>query len=120
MGSTVLNFQNALSNMADLDLDEIYVFAKQLGRDAGCMLQDATQRRISGDLASVNTEKASSVDIVTQVRVKNPTALLAGALVHEPADDELAEANGSDERAGRIRFGSSFLDRGWLKYEKIV
>jgi hypothetical protein len=59
------------------------------------------------------------LDILTQVRVKSPTALLAGALVHKPAEDELSEANASEKKAGRIRYASNFLDGGWLKFEKI-
>lgn len=53
--------------MAGLDLDEIYAFAKALGRDAGNLLQQAANRRINGELRSSSTEKESSVDIVTQV-----------------------------------------------------
>ena len=53
--------------MSGLDLDDIYAFAKALGRDAGNLLQDAANRRIRGELTSSSTEKDSSVDIVTQV-----------------------------------------------------
>ena len=52
--------------MSDLDLDEIYRFAIQLGKDAGAMLQTAAQARIDGGSQSTHVEKESAVDLVTQ------------------------------------------------------
>jgi myo-inositol-1(or 4)-monophosphatase len=51
---------------SDLDLDSIYTFALQLGKDAGQMLLEAAQRRMSGDDQLVEEEKLNSVDIVTK------------------------------------------------------
>jgi hypothetical protein len=56
----------ASTSESDLDLDSIYAFALQLGKDAGRMLLEAAQRRMSGDDQLVEEEKANSVDIVTQ------------------------------------------------------
>ena len=50
----------------DLDLDAIYQFAIQLGKDAGKLLQEAAQRRISGEEQLDEVEKLNSVDIVTK------------------------------------------------------
>lgn len=53
----------------DLDLDDIYKFALQLGKDAGQMLMDAVQRRIQGNGATTSVsyvEKENSVDLVTK------------------------------------------------------
>lgn len=50
----------------ELNLDELYAFALQVGKDAGQLLQDAQARRISGEQGLVQEEKASSVDIVTK------------------------------------------------------
>ena len=47
-------------------LDEIYAFAVQLGKDAGAMLQQAANLRITGKARSKSVEKASAVDIVTE------------------------------------------------------
>jgi len=55
-----------LAMASDLDLDSIYTFAIQLGKDAGRMLQEAAQRRMSGDDQLVEEEKLNSVDIVTK------------------------------------------------------
>ncbi|OQO01251.1 Protein qutG [Cryoendolithus antarcticus] len=52
--------------MADLDLDEIYRFAIQLGKNAGDMLLSAANARINGTAHAVSTEKESAVDLVTQ------------------------------------------------------
>jgi myo-inositol-1(or 4)-monophosphatase len=51
---------------SDLDLDSIYTFAIQLGKDAGQLLQDAAQRRMSGEDQLEEVEKLNSVDIVTK------------------------------------------------------
>lgn len=49
-------------------LDEIYTFAVQLGKDAGNMLMDAAKSRFgdSGQSEQAIEEKDSAVDIVTQ------------------------------------------------------
>lgn len=52
--------------MSDLDLDDIYRFAVQLGKDAGALLQSAAQARINGRTQSTHVEKESAVDLVTQ------------------------------------------------------
>ena len=51
----------------DVDLDEVYNFALQLGKEAGALLYKATQDRINGTLQHNQIEKESAVDIVTQV-----------------------------------------------------
>jgi myo-inositol-1(or 4)-monophosphatase len=51
---------------SDLDLDAIYHFAIQLGKDAGKLLQEAAQRRMSGEEQLDEVEKLNSVDIVTK------------------------------------------------------
>jgi hypothetical protein len=57
-------------NMDSQELNEIYAFAVQLGKDAGDMLMAAAQRRIDGHGASSTTvsyvEKENSVDLVTK------------------------------------------------------
>jgi myo-inositol-1(or 4)-monophosphatase len=55
-----------MASDSDLDLDQIYTFALQLGKDAGRMLLEAAQRRMSGGDALVEEEKLNSVDIVTK------------------------------------------------------
>lgn len=51
---------------SELDLDSIYKFAIQLGKDAGKLLQEAAQRRMSGEEQLDELEKLNSVDIVTK------------------------------------------------------
>lgn len=51
---------------SDLDLDSIYHFAIQLGKDAGKLLQDAAQNRMDGGDQLEEVEKLNSVDIVTK------------------------------------------------------
>ena len=52
------------------ELDEIYAFAVQLGKDAGQMLLEAAEARYGAsdgvNQAQSSVEKDSSVDIVTQ------------------------------------------------------
>jgi myo-inositol-1(or 4)-monophosphatase len=50
------------------ELDEIYAFAVQLGKDAGNLLQRAASIRINGkgDQRPAAAVKASEVDIVTE------------------------------------------------------
>lgn len=54
--------------LTDQDLDEIYAFAVQLGKDAGKLLLDAARARFGGNGRSTQeyVEKDSSVDIVTK------------------------------------------------------
>lgn len=48
------------------ELDEIYAFAIDLGRQAGKMLMDRVDQRVAGGGANAFEEKENSVDIVTQ------------------------------------------------------
>jgi hypothetical protein len=48
------------------ELDEIYAFAVDLGRKAGQLLLEGVEKRISGTGQGTESEKDSSVDIVTQ------------------------------------------------------
>jgi myo-inositol-1(or 4)-monophosphatase len=53
--------------ISDTELDEIYAFAVQLGKDAGKMLMDAAAARMSsGGAAHEAVEKENAVDIVTK------------------------------------------------------
>lgn len=55
--------------LTDHDLDEIYAFAVQLGKDAGKMLMDRARLRMSGPAQEEEqkfVEKENAVDIVTQ------------------------------------------------------
>jgi myo-inositol-1(or 4)-monophosphatase len=58
------------------ELDEIYAFAVQLGKDAGKLLLDAAQARFMGDDQSPQdiSEKESAVDIVTKTDEGEPSA----------------------------------------------
>lgn len=60
-------------NMAELsrqELDEIYAFAVQLGKDAGQMLLDAAKLRMGDERATQeqkeHVEKENAVDLVTE------------------------------------------------------
>jgi myo-inositol-1(or 4)-monophosphatase len=57
-----------MSSIGEKELEEIYAFAIQLGKDAGKFLLDAANLRMQGDGRKEQTsiEKASSVDLVTQ------------------------------------------------------
>jgi myo-inositol-1(or 4)-monophosphatase len=49
------------------DLDDIYQFAVQLGKDAGAILMDRARLRYEDDSNSeIYTEKENAVDIVTK------------------------------------------------------
>lgn len=53
--------------ISEKELDEIYTFAIQLGKDAGKMLMDAAKLRMaSGGAAHESVEKENAVDIVTK------------------------------------------------------
>jgi len=57
------------ATLTEQELDEIYVFAVQLGKDAGKLLLEAAQLRISGSgdqTVQSFTEKDNAVDIVTK------------------------------------------------------
>jgi myo-inositol-1(or 4)-monophosphatase len=51
------------------DLDEIYGFAVQLGKDAGKMLMDAAKLRMGGGTKEQkeHVEKENAVDLVTEI-----------------------------------------------------
>lgn len=60
-----------MAAISETELDEIYAFAVQLGKDAGDMLMAVVQGRIDGgpdpSSSSVSyVEKENSVDIVTK------------------------------------------------------
>ncbi|KAI7534885.1 hypothetical protein KC331_g12318, partial [Hortaea werneckii] len=56
-----------MASAADVDLDEVYSFALDLGKTAGKILDDGWRARCSGGGSSNKTiEKESAVDIVTQ------------------------------------------------------
>jgi myo-inositol-1(or 4)-monophosphatase len=58
--------------MADnnsLDLEEIYEFAVELGKEAGAMLMKAAEARFGGVSESNHTEKDNAVDLVTQTDI---------------------------------------------------
>ena len=52
---------------SDVDLEEVYEFAVQLGKDAGNLLMDAAKARFGGQPTENKfEEKESAVDIVTK------------------------------------------------------
>jgi myo-inositol-1(or 4)-monophosphatase len=57
-----------MSSIDQQDLDSIYTFAVQLGKDAGKILLERAQERFQGDDQKVQAheEKANAVDLVTQ------------------------------------------------------
>lgn len=58
----------AVGLLSQDELDEIYAFAKDLGRRAGKLLMDRVEQRISGSggFSQEFEEKDNAVDIVTQ------------------------------------------------------
>lgn len=58
----------ASGTLTEQELDEIYAFAVQLGKDAGKLLLDAAQSRFNGNgqAAQEFAEKDSAIDIVTK------------------------------------------------------
>lgn len=57
------------SQITDKELEEIYGFAVQLGKDAGKILMDRAQLRMTGPVQKEEqkfVEKENAVDIVTQ------------------------------------------------------
>jgi myo-inositol-1(or 4)-monophosphatase len=57
-----------MSSINQQDLDSIYAFAVQLGKDAGKILLERAKERFQGDDQKVqaHAEKANAVDLVTQ------------------------------------------------------
>jgi myo-inositol-1(or 4)-monophosphatase len=57
-----------MAELSDFELDEIYAFAKDLGKKAGAMLLDAAMSRCRPDARGVqgHEEKDNAVDLVTQ------------------------------------------------------
>ena len=57
-----------MTSLSSHELDEIYQFAIQLGKDAGQILLDGMEKRrtCSGNHVVEAQEKANAVDIVTQ------------------------------------------------------
>ncbi|KAK4038825.1 inositol monophosphatase [Parachaetomium inaequale] len=53
-------------SLTERELDDIYAFAVQLGKDAGKLLLEAAQSRFNGENTQEVVEKDSSVDIVTK------------------------------------------------------
>lgn len=64
----------AVDTFTERELDEIYAFAVQLGKDAGKLLLEAAQSRFngSGQGAQAFEEKDSAVDIVTKTDEGKP------------------------------------------------
>ena len=58
--------QSEMSVNLAVDLDEVYTFAVQLGKDAGSLLMDGAHLRYGNALRSNHIEKESAVDLVTQ------------------------------------------------------
>ena len=60
----------AMAELSREELDEIYEFAVELGKQAGQMLMDAAQLRINGagttTDSSQHTQKENAVDLVTE------------------------------------------------------
>jgi myo-inositol-1(or 4)-monophosphatase len=57
-----------MQSLGQEELNEIYAFAIQLGKDAGKILLERAQERFQGDDQKLQThvEKANAVDLVTQ------------------------------------------------------
>lgn len=59
-----------MSEISREDLDEIYVFAVELGKRAGQMLKDAAQLRMDGSgrtkAQDEHVQKMNAVDLVTE------------------------------------------------------
>lgn len=66
--------------ISEKELDEIYAFAVQLGKDAGKMLMDTAKLRMaSGGAAHESVEKENAVDIVTKTDTGDFDASLSSA-----------------------------------------
>lgn len=55
-----------MSSLSQEELDDIYTFAIELGKNAGNILLKGAQIRIDGGAGDAQVEKDSSVDIVTK------------------------------------------------------
>jgi myo-inositol-1(or 4)-monophosphatase len=56
-----------MPNIGKEELEHIYHFAIQLGKDAGkILLEGIEKRRLGGDSSAKDEEKINAVDIVTQ------------------------------------------------------
>lgn len=57
-----------MRTLAQVEIEEIYTYAVQLGKDAGQLLLEGVKARTEGD-SSLGTviEKENAVDIVTQI-----------------------------------------------------
>lgn len=58
--------KQSTEDFSDEKLQEIYLFALELGRRAGKILQDGVDVRTSGNAEQEMVEKVNAVDIVTQ------------------------------------------------------
>ena len=67
--SSSLDRHASMAPPPDLDLDEIYAFALELGSQAGAMLDDAWRSRCSEGRQEDQLDKDSAVDIVTQTDI---------------------------------------------------
>ncbi|GAB7324041.1 hypothetical protein MBLNU13_g07436t1 [Cladosporium sp. NU13] len=76
---------------SELDLDSIYQFAIQLGKDAGKLLQDAAQRRMSGEEQLDELEKLNSVDIVTKTDEEVEAFIRESVLARYPSHKFVGE-----------------------------
>jgi hypothetical protein len=61
-----------MNDPEDIDLDELYDFALQLGKDAGKLLDDGWRARCNGGMEIEQVEKDNAVDIVTQTDEGRP------------------------------------------------
>ena len=58
-----------MADSSSLNLDEVYEFAVELGKEAGAMLMKAAEARFGGLSESSHTEKDNAVDLVTQTDI---------------------------------------------------
>ena len=72
------------AQVSERELDEIYAFAVQLGKDAGRMLMDAAKLRMaSGGAAHESVEKENAVDIVTKTDTGESDTLTSSFAVYK-------------------------------------
>ena len=70
-----------MADFSQEELDEIYAFAVQLGKDAGKMLMDAAKVRMGGGGTMEQKEhvqKENAVDLVTETDEGKPRKLVGG------------------------------------------
>jgi hypothetical protein len=93
-----------MAEISDQQLDEIYAFAIQLGKDAGHMLMTAARSRMQGTTTDASSqvsyvEKENSVDLVT--KTDNGTLL-------SPFPRAILSRKGTSGRAGgRAHFANN-------------